>query len=110
MRSSVHDILPLNVRRSLLQFGTDIAIARRKRNLTVAMMAERTGISPNTYLRVEKGNPSVSLGVYAMVLFALGLGDVFGRLVDPRQDEQGLLLDEQRLPKRIRVKKEPKAL
>ena len=110
MRSSVHDVLPANVRRSLIKFGTDIAVARRKRKLTVAMMAERIGISKNTYMRVETGNPSVSLGVYAMALFALGLGAAFGNLVDPTSDEQGLLLDEQRLPQRVRVKKEPTRL
>ncbi|OFZ82808.1 MAG: hypothetical protein A2583_04100 [Bdellovibrionales bacterium RIFOXYD1_FULL_53_11] len=110
MHSSVYDVLPSNVRRSLAKFGNDIAIARRKRKLTIAMMAERIGVSKNTYVRVEKGNPSVSLGVYAMVLFALGLGDVLGDIVDPKSDEQGLIMDEQRLPIRVRVKKEPTRL
>ena len=110
MRSSVHDVLPTQVRRSLTKFGGDIAVARRKRKLTVAMMAERLGVSQGTYLRVEKGNPSVSLGIYAMALFALGLGNAFEELVDPKRDEQGLLLDEQRLPKRVRIKKEPTRL
>jgi hypothetical protein len=56
---------------------------------------------------VEKGDPTVSLGVYAMALFALGFGDALGDLVDASRDEQGLLLDEQRVPKRIRPKREP---
>ena len=107
MRSSVYDTLPAGVRRSLMKFGADLATARRKRKLTVAMMAERLGVSKGTYLRVEKGNPSVSLGVYAMALFVLGFGDAFGDLVAPQHDDQGLLLDEQRLPLRVRVKKEP---
>lgn len=110
MRSSMHDVLPASIRRSLTKLGADIAIARRKRKLTVEMMAERMGVSPGTYLRVEKGNPSVALGVYAMALFALGLGGVFGDLVDPKNDDQGLLLDEQRLPRRVRIKKEPTRL
>jgi DNA-binding XRE family transcriptional regulator len=37
------------------------------------MMAERVGVSKGTYLRVEKGDPTVSLGAYAMALFVLGL-------------------------------------
>lgn len=110
MRSSVHDVLPPSIRRSLTKFGSDIAVARRKRKLTVAMMAERLAVSKGTYLRVEKGNPSVSLGVYAMALFALGLHGAFGDLVDQKRDDQGLLLDEQRLPQRIRIKKEPTRL
>ena len=109
MRSSVHDILPAGLRRSLVKFGGDIAVARRKRQLTVAMMAERLGVAKSTYLRVEKGDPSVSLGVYAMALFVLGFGDALGDLVDPRRDDQGLLLDVERLPKRVRVKRETEA-
>jgi len=110
MRTNVHDVMPAKIRRSLKKFGADIAIARRKRNLTVAMMAERSGIAKSTYLRIEKGDPTVSLGAYTMVLFILGFGSILGDLVDQRYDDQGLLLDEARLPKRVRVKKEPTAL
>jgi DNA-binding XRE family transcriptional regulator len=74
------------------------------------MMAERVGVSKSTYLRVEKGDPTVSMGVYAMVIFVLGLGTPFEELVAPRRDEEGLLLDVERLPKRVRVKKEPSPL
>jgi DNA-binding XRE family transcriptional regulator len=109
MRSAVLDVLPPKVRRSLAKFGADLSMARRKRNLTVAMMAERLGVAKSTYLRVEKGDPTVSLGVYAMALFALGFGDALGDLVDPGRDDQGLLLDAQRLPKRVRTKREPTA-
>jgi len=108
MRSSVLDVLPPNVRRSLSKLGADLALARRKRRVTTAMMAERMGVARSTYLRAEKGDPTVSLGVYAMALFVLGLGDVLGDLVDPRTDEQGLLLEAQRVPKRVRVKREPR--
>jgi transcriptional regulator with XRE-family HTH domain len=107
LRSAVHDVLPARVRRSLARFGADLAIARRKRRLTVAMMTERLGVAKSTYLRLEKGDPTVSLGVYAMALFVLGLGDALGDLVEPRRDAQGLLLEAERLPKRVRVKKRP---
>ncbi|MET0592742.1 MAG: helix-turn-helix transcriptional regulator [Polyangiaceae bacterium] len=107
MRSSVHDILPPKVRRSLKKFGADLALARRKRRLTTAMMSERLGVAKSTYVRVEKGDPTVSLGVFAMALFVLGFGDAFGDLVDASRDEQGLLLDQQRIPKRVHPKTEP---
>lgn len=74
------------------------------------MMAERLGVAKATYLRVEKGDPSVSMGVFAMTLFVLGFADALPDLVDPGRDDQGLLLDAQRLPKRVRVKKEPTPL
>ena len=107
MRSSVHDVLPPKVRRSLKKFGADLALARRKRRLTTAMMCERLGVAKSTYVRVEKGDPTVSLGVFAMALFVLGFGDAFGDLVDASRDEQGLLLDEERIPKRVHPKREP---
>jgi len=71
------------------------------------MMTERLGVAKSTYLRLEKGDPSVSMGVYAMALFVLGFGDVLGELVEPRRDPQGLLLESERLPKRVRVKRIP---
>lgn len=110
MKSSVSGILPLKVRRSLAKLGADLSLARRKRHLTVSMVTERMGVAKSTYLRVEKGDPSVSLGTYAMALFVLGLGDPLGDLIDARRDDQGLLLDEQRLPQRIRVRKTPRPL
>jgi DNA-binding XRE family transcriptional regulator len=110
MRSSVHDVLPPKVRRSLKKFGADLALARRKRHLTAAMMSERLGVAKSTYVRVEKGDPTVSMGVYAMALFALGFGAALGDLVDASRDEQGLLLDEQRVPKRVHPKTEPTSL
>ena len=110
MRSAITDILPPKVRRSLVKLGVHIATARKKRNLTTVMMAERLGVAKSTYLRVEKGDPTVSMGVYAMVLFVLGFGDTLGEIVDPRRDDQGLLLDVERLPKRVRVKKSATAL
>lgn len=105
MRSAIFDILPSSVRRSLHKFGEDLSLARRKRKITVAMMTQRLAISKSTYIRVEKGDPTVSLGIYAMALFSLGLGTPFSELVDPGSDQQGLLLDYSSIPKRVRFKK-----
>jgi DNA-binding XRE family transcriptional regulator len=110
VKSAVTDILPPKVRRSLAKLGLDLATARKRRSLTAAMMAERLGVAKSTYLRVEKGDPTVSMGIYAMGLFVLGFGDALGEIVDPRRDDQGLLLDTERLPKRVRVKKSATAL
>jgi transcriptional regulator with XRE-family HTH domain len=104
MRSGVLDTLPAPVKRSLAKLGADLATARRKRGLTVAAVAERMGVSKGTYLRVEKGDPSVMLGVYAMALFVLGFGDALRDVVDASKDDVGLMLDEERLPKRVRMK------
>jgi transcriptional regulator with XRE-family HTH domain len=110
VKSTVKDTMPPRLRRSLAKFGADITVARKKRSLTVAMMAERLGAAASTYSRVEKGDPTVSMGTYAMALFVLGFGECFAELVDPRRDDQGLLLDHERLPQRVRVKKQAKPL
>jgi hypothetical protein len=43
-------------------------------------------------------------------LFVLGFGDALGDILDDRRDEHGLLLDRERLPKRIRRPKGPQGL
>lgn len=104
-------MLPSNVSRALQKLGGDLATARRKRRFTVAMMTERAGVSKSTYLKVEKGDPSVSMGTYAMVLFVLGFAERIAEIADARRDDIGLVLDEARLPKRVRPsKKKPSAL
>jgi hypothetical protein len=65
-------------------------------------MAERVFITRMTLLKVERGDPGVSLGIYATVLFVLGLTNRVADLADVRADETGLALEEERLPKRIR--------
>ena len=107
MRSRLTETLPATVRRSLVKLGSDIAIARKKRGLTIAMMAERVNVATATIKRVEKGDARVRLGVYAMTLFVLGFGDRIRDLIDPGRDEAGLLLDQQRIPERVRPRKGP---
>ena len=64
-------------------------------------MAERAFISRNTLARVEKGDAGVSMGIYASVLFVLGMVDRLGELADAAADPVGLSLEEERLPRRI---------
>jgi transcriptional regulator with XRE-family HTH domain len=110
MRSPLHDLLPPPVRRSLVKFGSDLARARRKRRLTVTMMSERMGVGEGTYSRLERGDPTVAMGAYAMALFVLGFGGALGDVADVRRDDVGLQLDEEHLPKRVHVKKSPTSL
>jgi DNA-binding XRE family transcriptional regulator len=103
--SKIEEVMPANLKRAIKKLGRDINTARRRRQLTVAMMTQRASISKPTYLRVEKGDPSVSFGIYCMVLFALGEAERIKDLLDISRDETGLLLDEARLPQRVRPKK-----
>ena len=65
-------VLPLRLRQAIAKFGADISVARRKRSLTIAMMAERIGVHKNTYLKVEKGDPTKP--VKRKESFAAGVG------------------------------------
>jgi DNA-binding XRE family transcriptional regulator len=94
--------LPIPVQRALRKLGHDIRDARRRRRIPSAIVAERASISRTTLVKVEKGEPGVSLGIYATVLFVLGLADRLSTLADARHDPQGLELEEEHLPRRIR--------
>ncbi|WP_295635242.1 helix-turn-helix transcriptional regulator [Novosphingobium sp.] len=95
------------VKRSLAKLGADIKAARQRRRITMALMAERAFVSRSTLQKVEQGDPGVSLGVYATVLFILGLSERIADLADVSTDILGLQLDEERLPQRVRVSKRP---
>lgn len=94
--------LPIPVQRALRKLGSDIRDARRRRRIPTAILAERASISRTTLRKVEKGEAGVSLGIYATVLFVLGMVDRLADLTDVRHDELGLSLEEERLPNRIR--------
>jgi transcriptional regulator with XRE-family HTH domain len=55
----------------LEQMGMQIKYARLRRRLSAELVAERAGISRATLVSVEKGAPSVAMGIYAAVLHAL---------------------------------------
>lgn len=110
MKSTIAETLPSRVKRALAKLGGDIALARKKRSLTSLMMAERLGVAKSAYLKVEKGDPSVALGTYAMTFFVLGFDEVLGDILDARHDDRGLLLDLERMPKRVRPPKAGKVL
>lgn len=105
MRSTAKDTLPRDARDALAKLGEDIAVARKKRGISTVSMAERAFISRNTLAQVEKGNPSVSMAIYATVLSLLGLVDGLGNIAERSEDEIGLDLDEDTLPERIRLKR-----
>ena len=94
--------LPMPVRRQLLKLGQDIRNARRRRRIQAQVMAERASISRTTLHKVERGDPGVSLGIYATVLFVLGMSERLADVADASQDRVGLDLEEEELPERIR--------
>ena len=51
--------------------GEQNKLARLRRNLSVELVAERADISRATLWKVEKGDKTVAIGIYAAVLHAL---------------------------------------
>lgn len=79
----------LAVRRVMRKLGADIRDARRRRRLPMAVVAERAFTSRSTLQRVEAGDTSVSVGIYAGVLQALGLLEGLNQVADIRNDIVG---------------------
>ena len=88
----------------LEQMGEQIKLARLRRRLSAELVAERAGISRATLWNVEKGSPSVAIGIYAAVLHALGNMDSDFLLV-AKDDELGRTLQDLELPVRRRAPK-----
>jgi hypothetical protein len=99
--SKAQTALPLPVKRALRRLGADISIARRRRKITTTLMAERAFIDRRSLARVEKGDPGVSMAIYATVLFVLGMADRLGELASPANDPVGQMLADEQLPRRV---------
>lgn len=65
--------LPRKLEEKMILMGEQIKLARLRRNLSIAQVAERATCSPLTINRIERGSPTVSIGIYARVLYALQL-------------------------------------
>ncbi|MCY4047114.1 MAG: helix-turn-helix transcriptional regulator [Candidatus Dadabacteria bacterium] len=105
MKSQATETMPRAARRALAKLGGDMAVARKKRRISTVSMAERAFISRGTLYKVERGDPSVSMGIYATVLAILGLADGLGMVADRRDDTLGLDIEEDRLPAKIRPRR-----
>lgn len=97
--------LPLPVELAIQKLGQDLSLARRRRHISQASMAERIGASLNTVKRMEKGDPRVPLHFVARTLHVFGDIERLSQLLDTSQDQIGLVLMDAQLPKRIRARK-----
>ena len=94
--------LPIPVRKALRKLAQDIRDARLRRRIPTAIMSQRALVTRTTLHKVERGDPTVSMGTYSTVLFVLGMTERLAEVADARFDRLGLALEEERLPKRIR--------
>jgi len=95
-------LLP-QLQKQLSAVGEQIRLARLRRKLSAARVAERAAISRPTLLAIEKGTASVSMGAYVQVLFVLGLEKTVLRLAEDdvlgRKLQDADLLVKERAPK-----------
>ena len=93
------------VQRALRKFGADIHDARRRRQLPMAVVAERAFTSRSTLQKIEAGNPGVGTGIYAGVLQALGLLEGLSQVADISNDSVVQALASADLPKHAHPKR-----
>ncbi|MBN8652506.1 MAG: helix-turn-helix transcriptional regulator [Cytophagales bacterium] len=88
----------------LTELGENIKLARLRRKLSAAQVAERANIARTTLWAIEKGSPQVAIGLYIQVLFVLGLEKDFLQVAgnDPlgRRLQDAKLLVKERAPKK----------
>ena len=102
-KSTMGTKLPRKLEQKMQVVGEQIKLARLRRNLSVAQVAERATCSQLTISRIEKGAPTVAIGIYLRVLYALQLDDDI--LFLAKDDELGRTLQDMNLPQRERASK-----
>ena len=90
----------------LKDLGENIRLARLRRRLSAIMLAERAGMTRMTLRGVENGEPTVSLGAYANVLFSLGLENDLSLVA--KDDEFGRKLQDANLTSGRKTKRKKK--
>lgn len=91
--SSALTQMPPSTVAALEQLGADLAVARLRRKESLKTWAKRMGVSVPTLLRLEAGEPSVSLGVLATALWLIGRDATLASLATPKEDQGALELD-----------------
>jgi len=100
----VNSPIPLPVERAIRKLGADISLARRRRHISQASLAERMGASVSTVRRMEKGDVRVPIHFFARALHVFGEIQALERLLDTPNDDIGLTLMDEQLPRRVRGK------
>ena len=92
------------MKRILENLGENIKLARLRRRLSTQQISDRADISRPTLSAIEKGKPTVSIGLYLQVLFVLGLAEDFLKVANDdelgRKLQDAGLMIKQRAPKR----------
>jgi transcriptional regulator with XRE-family HTH domain len=99
--------VPDPVAGQLTELGARLRLARKRREWTVAELAERLGVSRETVTALEKGAPGTSMGVLGVALWVMGLPGL-DRVAATTEDLRGIALERARAPQRVRKRRERK--
>jgi transcriptional regulator with XRE-family HTH domain len=102
-KSTMGTKLPRKLEQKMQIVGEHIRLARLRRNLSIAQVAERATCSSLTVSRIEKGSPTVAIGIYLRVLYALQLEDDI--LFLAKDDTLGRTLQDLNMTQRERASK-----
>lgn len=78
--------LPPVAASALRQLGEHLAIARKRRKESQRAWAQRIGVSVPTLIRMEQGDASVGMGVYASALWLMGRVQALPDVAAPAAD------------------------
>ena len=87
------EFLPAAVERALKDLGANLALARQRRKESQRTWASRLSVSVPTLIRMEKGDPSVGMGVYATALWLMGRHAALAEVAAPEHDRNALEQD-----------------
>lgn len=79
-------------REALSLLGSQIAVARKERRMTVSELATRVGVARDTVNKIERGDPSVGIGLAFEAAAVVGL-PLFHADADRRGVEAARLRD-----------------
>lgn len=102
-KSTMGTKLPRKLEEKMKVVGEQIKLARLRRDLSLIQVAERATCSPLTVSRIEKGTPTVAMGIYLRVLYALQLDDDI--LLLAKEDKLGRQIQDMELSTRHRASK-----
>lgn len=88
--------LPPQTSSAIEAMGAHLAVARIRRKQSLQTWAQRVGISVPTLMRLEAGDPGVSMGLYATALWMIGRDGELARIASPEHDQGAFELDVRR--------------
>ena len=95
-------IVPVESNAHVEELGRRIRVARQRRRLTIAELADKVGVDRNTLNALELGKPTVMIGTYVAALWVLGLEGTLAGVAAPDADLHGKALELARLPTKVR--------